>query len=268
MGAANRSLIDLKLASTQKAAKLTGSARTMTKPVLLLLPGLLCDEANWAAQCADLAGMADCRVPAYPTLDSIEAMAEHVLATAPPGGFAMAGHSMGGRVALEVLRRAPERIERLALLDTGFQALAAGEAGEKERAGRHQLLALAQSEGMRAMGTQWACGMVHPSRLGTPVFEAILDMIARHTPAMFAAQIQALLARPDASALLPQIRCPTLLLCGRDDLWSPLVRHESMQRAIPGARLEVIELSGHMTTMEQPRAVSQALAQWLALRHG
>ncbi|MDB5929750.1 MAG: alpha/beta hydrolase fold [Polaromonas sp.] len=239
----------------------------MTLPVLLLLPGLLCDEANWAAQRADLAGWADCRVPVYRTLDSIEAMAEHVLATAPPGDFAMAGHSMGGRVALEVLRRAPERVRRLALLDTGFQALAPGEAGEKERAGRHQLLALARSEGMRAMGAQWARGMVHPSRLGTPVFEAILQMIGRHTPGMFAAQIKALLARPDTSALLPQIRCPTLLLCGREDLWSPLARHEEMRRAIPGARLEVIEMSGHMTTMEQPQAVSQALAQWLAVRH-
>ena len=76
-------------------------------------------------------------------------------------------------------------------------------------------------------------------------------------------QITALLARPDASALLPHIRCPTLLLCGRDDLWSPLARHEEMQRAIPGSRLEVIEMSGHLTTMEQPQAVSGALAHWL-----
>jgi pimeloyl-ACP methyl ester carboxylesterase len=240
----------------------------MTLPVLLLLPGLLCDEANWAGQRAALAGVADCRVPLYRTLDSIEAMAEHVLAEAPPGSFSMAGHSMGGRVALEVLRRAPGRVERLALLDTGFLALAAGEAGEKERAGRHQLLALARSEGMRAMGMQWTRGMVHPSRLGTPVFEEILQMIERHTPDMFAAQIQALLDRPDASALLPQIACPTLLLCGRDDLWSPLARHEEMQRAIAGSRLQAIELSGHMTTLEQPQAVSEALAQWLAVQHG
>ena len=240
----------------------------MTPPVLLLLPGLLCDEANWARQRADLAGVADCRVPVYRTLDSLEAMAEQVLAVAPPGRFALAGHSMGGRVALEVLRRAPGRVERLALLDTGFQALAAGEGGEKERAGRHQLLALARSEGMRTMGAQWARGMVHPTRIGTPVFEAILQMIERHTPDMFAAQIKALLARPDASALLPQIHCPTLLLCGRDDLWSPLARHEEMQRQIAGARLEVIDRCGHMATMEQPQAVSQALAQWLAVRHG
>lgn len=235
----------------------------MNKPTLLLLPGLLCDAAVWEGQCADLAGVADCRVPMYRTLDTIEAMAEHVLATAPSATFAMAGHSMGGRVALEVIRRAPERVLRLALLDTGFQALAAGDVGHKERAGRYQLLSRARAEGMRAMGEQWARGMVRPERIGDPVFEAILQMIARNTPDMFESQIRALLARPDATALLPLIRCPVLLLCGRDDLWSPLVRHEEMQSAISGSRLEVIEMSGHMTTMEQPRAVSRALAEWL-----
>jgi pimeloyl-ACP methyl ester carboxylesterase len=235
----------------------------MTQPVLLLLPGLLCDASNWAAQCTALAEFADCRVPAYHTLDSIEAMAAHVLSTAPTGRFAVAGHSMGGRVALEVMRQAPARVERLALLDTGFQSPAEGEAGEKERTGRYQLLELARTQGMRAMGQQWARGMVHPQHLDTPVFEAILQMIGRQTPEMFEAQIQALLARPDATTLLPQIHCPTLVLCGREDVWSPLARHEVMQCAIPGARLRVIEMSGHMTTLEQPQAVSRELTQWL-----
>jgi pimeloyl-ACP methyl ester carboxylesterase len=236
----------------------------MTKPVLLLLPGLLCDASNWAGQCTALAEFADCRVPAYHTLNSIEAMAAHVLANAPAERFALAGHSMGGRVALEIVRQAPERVERLALLDTGFQSLAEGEAGDKERAGRYQLLELARALGMRAMGQQWARGMVHPQHLDTPVFEVILQMIGRQTPDMFESQIQALLARPDATTLLPHIHCPTLLLCGREDVWSPLARHEVMQRAIPGARLSVIEMSGHMTTLEQPQAVSRELTQWLA----
>lgn len=240
----------------------------MKKPVLLLLPGLLCDQAAWAAQCEALAGLADCRVPVYRTLDSIEAMAGHIVDMAPPGRFALAGHSMGGRVALEVLRQAPDRVDRLALLDTGFKGMEAGVAGDKERAGRHALLSRARAEGMRAMGAQWARGMVHPSRIDTAVIEAILQMIDRNTPDMFSGQIQALLNRPDASAMLPRITCPTLLLCGRDDLWSPLARHEDMQRLIPGARLEVIEASGHMTTMEQPQAVSAALAGWLAVQHG
>ncbi len=233
------------------------------KPVLIFLPGLLCDAANWSAQCVALAGMADFLVPAYGDLRSIEAMAEHVLNIAPVGNFSLAGHSMGGRVALEVYRRAPARVERLALLDTGFQPLADGEAGIRERDGRYALLAMARSESMHVMGRHWARGMVHPNRIGSEVFQAILDMIARSTPDVFEAQINALLRRPDATSVLPRILCPTLLLCGREDLWSPLSRHEEMQRAIPGATLEVIEMSGHMTTMEQPQAVSAALARWL-----
>lgn len=97
----------------------------MAIPVLLL-PGLLCDQANWAVQCAQLGGVADRWVPIYGALDSIEAMAAQVLEMAPAGRFSLAGHSMGGRVALEVMRRSPERVERVALLDSGFQPLAVG----------------------------------------------------------------------------------------------------------------------------------------------
>jgi len=106
--------------------------------------------------------------------------------------------------------------------------------------------------------------MVHPSRHGTPIFEAVLDMLARSTPDIFAAQINALLKRPDCSDLLPTIRCPTLLLCGREDAWSPPSRHEHMYHAIAGSRLVIVEHCGHMSTMEQPEAVSQALADWHA----
>ena len=235
----------------------------MTKRrTVTLLPGLLCDRAVWAAQQEVLA---DARVvlPSYGTLASITAMAEHVLAQVPAGPFALAGHSMGGRVALEVLRLAPRRVERLALLDTGLDPLAGGQAGLAELEQRVALLALAQAQGMRAMGRQWARGMVHSSRLGTPLFEDILDMIERQTPQVFEAQISALLARPDARELLPRIACPTLLLCGRQDAWSPLARHQHMHALLPGSRLVVVEDSGHMTTMEQPAAVSAALHDWL-----
>lgn len=231
--------------------------------VIVLLPGLLCDHAVWAGQQA-MAADARVVVPSYGTLASITAMAEHVLAQVPAGQFALAGHSMGGRVALEVLRLAPQRVERLALLDTGMDPLPAGPAGLAERDRRMALLALAHSQGMRAMGREWARGMVPPARLGTPLFDAILDMIERHTPQVFEAQINALLARPDARGQLPRIACPTLLLCGRQDAWSPLDRHQYMHTLLPGSRLVVVEDSGHMTTMEQPAAVSAALQDWLA----
>ena len=233
------------------------------RPLLLLLPGLLCDAAAWADQSTSLADLARCEIPSYGALNSIDAMARHVLATAPDKRFSLAGHSMGGRIALEVLRQAPERVERLALLDTGFQPLPAGAPGAAERASRMALLALSREAGMRAMGRQWVNGMVHPRRLGTPLMDAILDMIERSVPAIFEAQIQALLDRPDAAALLPQITCPTVLICGRDDAWSPLERHQQMQALIPGARLSVIEDSGHMAPMEQPSSVNRAMRLWL-----
>ena len=116
---------------------------------------------------------------------------------------------------------------------------------------------------MRNMGQVWAHGMVHPSRVDSPLFEQILDMIERKTPDVFEAQIEALLARPDARDTLKSITCPTLLLCGRQDAWSPLSRHEQMHTLLPGSRLAVIEEAGHFAMMEQPEAVSRALQDWM-----
>ncbi len=228
---------------------------------LMLLPGLMCDAAVWAPQTASL--QARCVIPAWGLRDSLSAMARQVLEEAPTERFSMAGHSMGGRVALEVMRLAPRRVERLALLDTGTHPLAAGEAGEKERSGRMALLKMAQEQGMRAMARQWARGMVHPSQLDTPLFDSILDMLERSSPEQFAAQINALLTRPDAAPLLGTIQCPTLVLCGADDAWSPPAQHQAMRDAMANASLSVIERCGHMCTMEQPQAVNEALAAWL-----
>lgn len=234
----------------------------MTRPCVVLLPGLLCDEAVWHAQ-REALSFADCFVPSYGELASIEEMARSVLAATPAPCFSLAGHSMGGRVALEIVRQAPERVVRLALLDTGIDPIASGEPGQQERDKRMALLHTAQEMGMRPMGQAWARGMVHSAALDTPLFPAILDMIKRQTPAIFQAQINALLARPDARGVLRSVRCPTLLACGRQDAWSPLARHEEMQSLCPGARLVVIEDSGHMTPMEQPAAVSRALLEWM-----
>jgi pimeloyl-ACP methyl ester carboxylesterase len=235
----------------------------MSSPTLLLLPGLLCDITVWRDQISGLGSRAECHVPDYGSLGSLTAMAQQVLVSAPAGSFALAGHSMGGRVALEVVRLAPDRVERIALLDTGYQPLPAGAAGEQEKTGRMALLEQARVAGMRVMGQVWARGMVHAARLGTPVFKDILDMIERRTPAIFEAQIGALLNRPDATSVLKKLAVPTLVACGREDQWSPLARHQQMAALIPGARLAVIEDSGHMTTMEQPEAVTHLLSRWL-----
>ena len=235
------------------------------KPTLVLLPGLVCDSAVWAPQLQALSARVHCHVVDYGLLDSIGAMAQHVLDTAPAATFAMAGHSMGGRVALEVLRRAPQRVHHLALLDTGTHPLAEGDAGAKEKVGRMALLALAQTQGMRAMAAQWARPMVHPLRHGTPLFEAVLDMLERSSVEQFAAQIKALLNRPDAAPLLSTITCPTLVLTGREDLWSPPEQHERMAAAIASAQLCIVEQCGHMSLLERPAAVNTAFARWLGL---
>jgi pimeloyl-ACP methyl ester carboxylesterase len=230
---------------------------------LIFLPGLVCDRAVWAAQVQALSPRWQCQVPDYGLRDSLTDMARHVLDTAPVQTFALAGHSMGGRVALEVLRLAPGRVQHLALLNTGVHPLLPGEAGAKERAGRMGLLQTAEQKGMRAMAELWAKPMVHPTRHGTPLFEAVLDMLARSSAEQYAAQINALLNRPDASPLLSSIRCPTLVLTGREDLWSPPEQHARMAAAIPAARLCIVEHCGHMSMLEQPQAVNDALQAWL-----
>ena len=236
----------------------------VSRDAVVLLPGLLCDQAVWEPQMAALSDRYECVVADYGAADSLAAMAQAALAAAPPR-FSLAGHSMGGRVALEVMRTAPQRVAAIALLDTGYQARTAGEAGEAEARARYRLLDIAFAEGMRAMGRQWVQGMVHFERLqDRALMEPILAMIERKTPGIFAAQIRALLDRPSAEEVLRAIRCPTLILCGRQDGWSPLRRHEEMAGMVAGAHLAVIEESGHMVTLEQPRAVTAALEGWLA----
>jgi len=235
------------------------------RPTLLLLPGLLCDRASWAPVVPALERHATCRVPDYANEHSLAAMAARVLAEAPQS-FALAGHSMGGRVALEVVRRAPERVTRLALLDTGYRSRPDGSAGDDERKRRMTLLAMARVQGMRAMGREWMRAMVHPERLHDPALvEAILAMIERRTPDDYAAQIEALLARPDVTDVLRGLRVPTLVACGRQDTWSPLAQHEEIAALIPGSRLVAFDECGHMAPMERPDAVAAALAAWLAV---
>ena len=224
----------------------------------------MCDAAVWAPQVAALGNLARMRIADHGVRDSLEAMAESVIAHAPPR-FAVAGHSMGGRVALEVVRRAPDRVTGLALLDTGYRPLPHGAAGERERAERLSLIETARSEGMRAVGRRWLrIPMVHPDRLtDRELIEGILDMIDRRTPQQFEAQVRALLQRPDASGILAHIRCPTLVLCGQVDAWAQLTAHRDMAALIPGSTFASVPACGHMSTMERPQAVNEALRGWL-----
>ena len=233
------------------------------RPWLVLVPGLACDAGAWEPLQPALAARARTWVPPAALQHTIGAMAEALLRDAPASTFALAGHSLGGRIALEVMRRAPQRVQRLALLDSGWHPLPTGAAGEAECAQRLALVDLARGQGMRAVGERWSPGMLHPGHLGTPVHEQVLAMVERQSAERFAAQQRALIERPDAGAVLDAIACPTLVLCGREDAWSPPARHEEMAARIRGSRLVVVPRCGHMSTMEQPGAVGDALAQWL-----
>ena len=225
---------------------------------LVLVPGLMCDSAVWEPVRAPLEVLANLYVADYGDCDSLPAMARSVLEAAPER-FALAGHSMGGRVALEVVNLAPDRVIALALLDTGVESLPPGEAGARETAHRMALLDRARLAGTRAMAELWVQGMVHPRRLDdAPFIEAILAMFGRKDPERFAAQVRALLARPDRTSLLPTIRSPTLVLCGAEDSWAPAAIHQSMSQAIPGSRLTIVPDCGHMAPMEQPGSVGNA----------
>lgn len=230
----------------------------MARETLFLLPGLLCDAFTFEAQRSALAGDYDVRVLDFFGLDSMLSMAEKVFAAAPEK-FSVCGFSMGGRVALQMMRMAPERIRRLCLLDTHV-----GAAGPREPAARRPLVDLARERGMKALAEAWAPPMVHPARRGDPQFMGpLFAMVRRATPEIFAGQIRALLGRPDATPLLPTFRLPVYVVVGRQDEWSTLASHEEFARLIPGAKLRVIEDSGHFTPLEQPEALTAILREMM-----
>jgi pimeloyl-ACP methyl ester carboxylesterase len=233
--------------------------RAAMKTVMLLC-GLLCDEVVWEAQAAALRRDYDVRIVTFTEQDSMQSMAEHVLRNAPQR-FALAGHSMGGRVALEVLRLAGPRVERLALLDTGFEPAAPEEAGR-----RAVLVDQAGAHGIDSIAASWGLPMLAPRHRNEPgLVQAVLDMVGRMSHPIYQAQTRALLGRPDATGVLQNIGCPTLILCGAEDGWSPPQRHRRMAELAPRAILRLVEDCGHMAMIEQPDAVLAALREWLAL---
>jgi pimeloyl-ACP methyl ester carboxylesterase len=228
------------------------------KQPLLLLSGLLCDETIWADIPDRLADVADVGIVAFRGFSSISAMAQHVLALAPQR-FAAAGHSMGGRVALEVLRSAPHRVAGLALLNTGVHTVRDGEPQSRGR-----LLRLAYEHGMSALAREWLPPMMAGGARTQDLMPRLTAMVERSTLDSYAGQINALLNRPEALSVLPTIAVPTLLLSGSEDTWSPVSQHETMRRRIPHATLFEIHGAGHMAPVERPDAVAVALREWLA----
>ena len=231
---------------------------TDPRPPLLLLPGFLCDEDLWRDQLTGLADVADCRVADLGHGDSIAALAGQVLATAPPS-FALAGFSFGGYVAQEIARQAPQRIERLALLDTSFHADTPERVAQRRAANKSVSL----PGEFRGMTEQLLPSFIVAERLhDSALVQRINAMTLRQGREVFIRQNA--MRREDGAAALRGLTCPVLVLCGRLDVLTPPALHEEMAALMPQAELVVVEDSGHMSPMEQPAAVTRAMRGWLA----
>ncbi|MGC3963437.1 MAG: alpha/beta fold hydrolase [Rhodocyclaceae bacterium] len=228
---------------------------------LVMLPGLVNDERLWERQASDLSDIVNTQIADISTRDSIGDLAEEVLAHAPTR-FALVGLSMGGYVAMEIMRRAPERVIGLALCDTNARA----DTPEATARRRHQM-ALAQADFAQVIDTL-APGMFAPTHVGdTRLVMLFADMAANQGPDAFIRQQNAIIGRPDSLPGLANISCPTMILCGADDQLSSIELHREMADAIPDSELVVIRNAGHLSPIEQPKDVSAALRRWLERLH-
>ncbi len=220
----------------------------------LLIPGLVSDGFVWGALRAALPASLPAEVADVTAQATITDMARDLLAR-HPGRLILAGHSMGGRVAMEMARLAPGRIAAMALLNTGMHPRREG-----EDAKRQAMIDLCHRQGMAGMAAVWLPGMLGPEP-APDLVAALTAMVCRMTPEIHERQLRALLSRPDAAATL-SYRGPMLLITGRQDVWSPIAQHEDIARLCPQARLEIIEDAGHFAPVEQPERVAQLLADW------
>ncbi|HLT78551.1 MAG TPA: alpha/beta hydrolase [Ferrovibrio sp.] len=226
---------------------------------LVLVPGLLLTDDFWREQVARLSDVAQCIVPSGQyDHDNVADMARAVLAEAPER-FSLCGLSMGGYVCLEIMRQAPERVTRLALLDTSARP---DSPEQTER--RSGFIKLARIGRFKGVTPQLLPFLVHPDNVKN---QAIVDRLMAMAETIgrdrFIRHQEAIMARPDSRPDLPNIRVPTLVLCGRHDALTPVEVHEEMARLIPGAELVIIEEAGHLPPMETPDQTAAALRNWL-----
>jgi pimeloyl-ACP methyl ester carboxylesterase len=225
---------------------------------LVLLPGLLLDRALWEPQLSALADIADMDVGDLTQEDSMAGMARSVLKAAPPR-FALAGLSMGGYVSFEIMRQAPERVMRLALLDTSARPDT-----PEQTAQRRALMNMCERGEFKGVTPRLLPRWIHPSRLNDKALaETVMSMTARVGRAAFLCQQTAIINRPDSRPGLSRIHCPTLVLCGHEDQATPVEMHREMAADIPNARLVVVPECGHLSPLERPAAVNSALRTWL-----
>lgn len=225
---------------------------------IILIPGLMNDAWVWRHQVGALSRLAPVSIARTDGCGTLEEMAERIV-TGTIGPLLVIGHSMGGRVALEVAALAPDRLSAIALLDSGADG-----PKESEHAGRMNLVEIARSEGMAAVAREWLPPMLGAkNRENEGLVTGITEMLERCSPENFALQQQALLTRPDRSALLARIQCPFLAMTGSEDEWASATQHEVLAKAAPKGRLEVVPGAGHMLPVEAPDAVTEILVDFL-----
>ena len=235
---------------------------TNKKQPLLLIPGLLCNARLWQHQLDHLEDVAQMSVADLTKDDGIEGMATRALENAPEE-FSMAALSMGGYVAQEIMRQAPERVTRLALVDTS-----ARKDTDDQLKRRARLI-----KQVEKVNPTWFTGvtkrllplLIHPDRQNDGELIAIVKEMAKEVGRDgYLRQQRSIMNRPDGIDDLAAIDCPTLVMCGRQDALTPLELHEEMVHHIPHARLVVIEDCGHLSPLEQPNSVTAVLRYWLS----
>jgi pimeloyl-ACP methyl ester carboxylesterase len=232
---------------------------TPVKPNVILIPGLLCTADLFRPQLKALASHATLTVAEHRQHSTLAGIAAAILQSAPPT-FALAGLSMGGYIAFEVLRQAPHRVTKLALLDTNARA-----DRPDQTEGRAALVALARAEGLAAVNKRLLPLLVHPRHAADPVLTATIERMAADTGVeAFARQQAAIGGRPDNRPFLAEIKVPTTIIVGAEDALTPVKVHEEMQAGIAGSQLHVIPDCGHLSTLEAPDAVNALLVAWLA----
>lgn len=224
---------------------------------IVLVPGLLSDGIVWQAVADKVEGKYPVHVADLSAGTSITGMAQTLL-DETEGPVIVVGHSMGGRIALEMARLAPERVRGLVLADTGHHPKKEGE--EVKRQAKIDL----GHESMEKLADEWLPPMLDPARVSDAALMGELRaMVLRADADMHERQIRALVGRPDAGSYLADIDCPVLLIVGRQDAWSPIAQHEEIASAVKHAELAIIENAGHFAPIERPEDVSDVVVAWL-----
>lgn len=228
------------------------------KPDFLLLPGLLNDASLFTEQIAALTPLGAVEVGDLTTAGTITDLAASVLKAASAERFVLLGLSLGGYVAFEIIRQAPERVAGLALIDT-----TARPDNAEAIAKREALIELAETD-LDAVTEQLLPRLSHPERMNLPAVRGVIQSMARSLgKEVFERQQRAIMGRPDSRPTLAAITCPTLVICGQDDLITPPELASEMADGIRHAKLKLIAQCGHLSTLDQPEEVSRLLVDWI-----